>query len=180
MPNAGNECSGSLRITVSRAACPKAPTTRWRISRTWAGGMTIRLLRTGSSTRSELPPCRDPASMSPTLPSAAASSALPFQRRTKRWTSWNDDWNDCGMRNQKRGHELHELHEIRRGRISCNSWRFFFWYGHMNNLELSRRGFLLRSGGSLWLAARMPEILAAQEHAHRAAAAGAEVKLEFF
>ena len=50
----------------------------------------------------------------------------------------------------------------------------------MNNLELSRRGFLLRSGGSLWLAARMPEILAAQEHAHRAAAAGAEVKLEFF
>jgi gluconate 2-dehydrogenase gamma chain len=53
----------------------------------------------------------------------------------------------------------------------------------MQDFEYSRRTFLIRSltgMSSAWLAARMPEILAAQEHAHRAASADVPARLEFF
>ncbi len=53
----------------------------------------------------------------------------------------------------------------------------------MKKSEYSRRDFLIRSCtgmSSVWLSARMPEILAAQEHAHLAATSSSEAKLEFF
>ena len=49
----------------------------------------------------------------------------------------------------------------------------------MNNDEVSRRLFLTKSFAAL-LASRWPEILAAQEHAHRAAQSITPVKFEFF
>lgn len=53
----------------------------------------------------------------------------------------------------------------------------------MNDQEISRRLFLIQSGagtGSAWLLLHSTEILAAQEHAHRAAQSAAPVKFEFF
>jgi gluconate 2-dehydrogenase gamma chain len=53
----------------------------------------------------------------------------------------------------------------------------------MNKTEISRRLFLVRAGAglsSVWLASRWPEILAAQQHAHRMASSSEPVKLEFF
>lgn len=53
----------------------------------------------------------------------------------------------------------------------------------MNTEDLSRRVFLIRSltgASSAWLALRMPEIIAAQEHAHHAFQSAAPPKLEFF
>jgi gluconate 2-dehydrogenase gamma chain len=52
----------------------------------------------------------------------------------------------------------------------------------MDNDETSRRMFLIRSltgVSSVWLALRLPEIVAAQEHAHQAVQAGAPTKFEF-
>ncbi len=52
----------------------------------------------------------------------------------------------------------------------------------MDSREASRRLFLIRSFSGLsagWVAARMPGILAAQEHAHRAAQSKTAVKFEF-
>ena len=53
----------------------------------------------------------------------------------------------------------------------------------MKNEDSSRRLFLLRSlsgVSSAWLALRLPEIMAAQEHAHHAAQSVAPVELEYF
>src|SRR6266850_730364 len=53
----------------------------------------------------------------------------------------------------------------------------------MENDGSSRRLFLIRSltgVGSAWLALRLPEIVAAQEHAHHAAQSAEPAKLEFF
>src|SRR5262245_34930187 len=53
----------------------------------------------------------------------------------------------------------------------------------MEGQEVSRRLFLTQSGagiGSAWLLLHSAEILAAQEHAHRAAQSAAPVKFEFF
>lgn len=53
----------------------------------------------------------------------------------------------------------------------------------MHNKDISRRLFMINSCaglGSAWLAAHLPEILAAQEHAHHAALSEAPSKLEFF
>ena len=53
----------------------------------------------------------------------------------------------------------------------------------MEKEAISRRLFLIQSAAgisSAWLASCWPEIVAAQEHAHRAAASGAPVRLEFF
>lgn len=53
----------------------------------------------------------------------------------------------------------------------------------MDNEEMSRRFFLVQSlaaTGCGWLAAHLPEVLAAQEHAHRAIQSAAPVKFEFF
>jgi len=53
----------------------------------------------------------------------------------------------------------------------------------MDNREISRRLFMIKSceaAGYGWLLSNMPEILAAQEHAHRAAQSEAPVKFEFF
>ena len=53
----------------------------------------------------------------------------------------------------------------------------------MGDQEISRRLFLIQSGagiGSAWLLLHSAEILAAQEHAHRAAQSSAPVKFEFF
>lgn len=53
----------------------------------------------------------------------------------------------------------------------------------MDNDETSRRLFLIRSltgVSSAWLALRLPEIVAAQEHAHHAAQSADSTKLEFF
>jgi gluconate 2-dehydrogenase gamma chain len=52
----------------------------------------------------------------------------------------------------------------------------------MNTDDLSRRMFLINSltgVSSAWLALRLPEIVAAQEHAHRAAESAAPTKLEY-
>jgi gluconate 2-dehydrogenase gamma chain len=52
----------------------------------------------------------------------------------------------------------------------------------MDNQDASRRMFLIKSltgVSSAWLALRMPEIVAAQEHAHRAIQSPAPVKFEF-
>jgi hypothetical protein len=53
----------------------------------------------------------------------------------------------------------------------------------MEDQEISRRLFLIQTGagiGSAWLLLHSAEILAAQEHAHRAAQSAAPVKFEFF
>jgi gluconate 2-dehydrogenase gamma chain len=53
----------------------------------------------------------------------------------------------------------------------------------MDNEEISRRLFLIRSSAGLsaaWLASRMPDIMAAQQHTHRVASSGFPAKLEFF
>jgi len=51
----------------------------------------------------------------------------------------------------------------------------------MKDQEISRRFFLIQSGiGSAWLLSHWTEVLAAQEHAHRAAQSAAPVKFEFF
>src|SRR5690349_2989959 len=53
----------------------------------------------------------------------------------------------------------------------------------MDNQEISRRLFLTQSGagiGSAWLLSSMPEIIAAQEHAHQAAQSATPTKFEFF
>jgi gluconate 2-dehydrogenase gamma chain len=53
----------------------------------------------------------------------------------------------------------------------------------MDKEDISRRLFLMRSCagvGAAWLYARWPDILAAQQHAHKAASSDAPVKLEFF
>lgn len=53
----------------------------------------------------------------------------------------------------------------------------------MNSDEFSRRLFLISSLtgiSSAWVALRLPEIAAAQEHAHHAAASVAPTKFEFF
>ncbi|SRR6266567_990372 len=53
----------------------------------------------------------------------------------------------------------------------------------MDNQDISRRLFLINSCaglGSIWLAASLPEILAAQEHAHHAAQSVSPSKFEFF
>ena len=53
----------------------------------------------------------------------------------------------------------------------------------MNNEDSSRRLFLLKSlagVSSTWLALRLPEIVAAQEHAHHAAQSVTPVEFEFF
>ena len=53
----------------------------------------------------------------------------------------------------------------------------------MSTEDVSRRLFLIRSltgVSSAWLALRLPEIVAAQEHAHKAAQSDAPAKLEFF
>lgn len=53
----------------------------------------------------------------------------------------------------------------------------------MNSDAFSRRLFLMRSltgVSSAWLALRLPEIVAAQEHAHHQATSAAPGKLEFF
>jgi gluconate 2-dehydrogenase gamma chain len=52
----------------------------------------------------------------------------------------------------------------------------------MNTEDISRRLFLIRSltgVSSAWLASRLPEIVAAQEHAHHAAQSDAPTKFEF-
>src|SRR5438093_10687900 len=52
----------------------------------------------------------------------------------------------------------------------------------MDNEDNSRRMFLIKSltgVSSAWLALRLPEIVAAQEHAHHATQSAAPVKLEF-
>ena len=52
----------------------------------------------------------------------------------------------------------------------------------MDNDETSRRMFLIRSltgVSSVWLAMRLPEIVAAQEHAHQAVQSTAPTKFEF-
>ncbi len=52
----------------------------------------------------------------------------------------------------------------------------------MNKQDASRRLFLMKSltgVGSAWLAMRLPEIVAAQEHAHRAIQSASPVKFEF-
>src|SRR5262245_39198911 len=52
----------------------------------------------------------------------------------------------------------------------------------MENDETSRRLFLIKSltgVSSAWLALRLPEIIAAQEHAHQATQAAAPTKFEF-
>ena len=53
----------------------------------------------------------------------------------------------------------------------------------MDNQDASRRMFLIKSltgVSAAWLALRMPEIVAAQEHAHRAIQTPSPVKFEFF
>jgi gluconate 2-dehydrogenase gamma chain len=53
----------------------------------------------------------------------------------------------------------------------------------MDDQDISRRNFMIKSGASLgaaWLLSRLPEIEAAQEHAHHAALAQAPAKFEFF
>ena len=53
----------------------------------------------------------------------------------------------------------------------------------MNTEDRSRRVFLIRSltgVSSAWLALRLPEIIAAQEHAHHVAQSEAPTKFEFF
>ncbi|MGA9773777.1 MAG: gluconate 2-dehydrogenase subunit 3 family protein [Blastocatellia bacterium] len=53
----------------------------------------------------------------------------------------------------------------------------------MDNEEISRRIFLINSCSAVsiaWLAARWPEVLAAQQHAHEAAKSEQQVKFEFF
>jgi gluconate 2-dehydrogenase gamma chain len=53
----------------------------------------------------------------------------------------------------------------------------------MDKEEISRRLFLIKScsgASAAWLCARWPEIVAAQEHAHKVAAAGAHAGFEFF
>lgn len=53
----------------------------------------------------------------------------------------------------------------------------------MSTEDVSRRLFLIRSltgVSSAWLALRLPEIVAAQEHAHQAAQTAAPTKFEFF
>ncbi len=53
----------------------------------------------------------------------------------------------------------------------------------MLNEGISRRLFMIKSCaglGSVWLAAHLPEILAAQEHAHHTAQSEAPSKFEFF
>jgi len=52
----------------------------------------------------------------------------------------------------------------------------------MDNQDASRRMFLIKSltgVSAAWLALRMPEIVAAQEHAHHAAQSAAPTKFEF-
>ena len=52
----------------------------------------------------------------------------------------------------------------------------------MNNEESSRRAFLIRSFtgvSSSWLALRLPQIISAQEHAHKAAEAATPTSFEF-
>src|SRR6059036_1467563 len=70
----------------------------------------------------------------------------------------------------------------------CNPWQVFpgdsllmGWV--MNERVLSRRHFFRRSCsgvGAAWLAAHMPEIVAAREHAHRVAGSAAPARLDFF
>jgi gluconate 2-dehydrogenase gamma chain len=53
----------------------------------------------------------------------------------------------------------------------------------MDNQDASRRMFLIKSltgVSSAWLALRMPEIVAAQEHAHRLMQSPSPVKFDFF
>jgi gluconate 2-dehydrogenase gamma chain len=53
----------------------------------------------------------------------------------------------------------------------------------MSKQEISRRHFVLESCagiGSVWLLSNMPEIVLAQEHAHRATQSEGPVKFEFF
>jgi gluconate 2-dehydrogenase gamma chain len=53
----------------------------------------------------------------------------------------------------------------------------------MDNEEISRRLFLIKSGAGVsvaWLASRMPDIMAAQQHAHRVASSAFPARLEFF
>jgi gluconate 2-dehydrogenase gamma chain len=53
----------------------------------------------------------------------------------------------------------------------------------MDDQDISRRHFIFKSGASLgaaWLLSHLPEIEAAQEHAHHAALAQTPSKLEFF
>ncbi|MFY9554909.1 MAG: gluconate 2-dehydrogenase subunit 3 family protein [Blastocatellia bacterium] len=53
----------------------------------------------------------------------------------------------------------------------------------MDDQDISRRFFMLRSCaglGSAWLAAYLPEVLAAQEHAHHAAQSDTPPSLQFF
>jgi gluconate 2-dehydrogenase gamma chain len=53
----------------------------------------------------------------------------------------------------------------------------------VNDKKISRRHFVIDSCagiGSAWLISNLPEILAAQDHAHKAALSSAPVKLEFF
>ena len=53
----------------------------------------------------------------------------------------------------------------------------------MDNPDISRRLFMMKSCaglGSAWLASCLPEIIAAQEHAHRTAQSGAPSGFEFF
>ncbi|HEU4391263.1 MAG TPA: gluconate 2-dehydrogenase subunit 3 family protein [Blastocatellia bacterium] len=53
----------------------------------------------------------------------------------------------------------------------------------MNKNQISRRLFMIESGagiGSAWLLSNLPEILAAQNHAHAAAQSPGTAKLEFF
>ena len=53
----------------------------------------------------------------------------------------------------------------------------------MDKEEISRRLFLIKSCagvGAVWLSSRWPEIVAAQEHAHKQATSDAPVKFEFF
>ena len=53
----------------------------------------------------------------------------------------------------------------------------------MDAHDLSRRRFLIGSGsglGAVWIGVQWPAILAAQEHAHRAAQQGQSVAFEFF
>ena len=53
----------------------------------------------------------------------------------------------------------------------------------MNNEEFSRRAFLLKSltgVSAAWLAARWPDVVAARQHAHKAAASTEPIQFEFF
>ena len=53
----------------------------------------------------------------------------------------------------------------------------------MDNPDISRRLFMMKSCaglGSIWLASCLPEIIAAQEHAHRTAQSGTPTGFEFF